>query len=141
MQVSDKTLKDMVSHIQDPEVKRRYENVIGGVVVREVVCLSKTCKGAVIGQYYADGQLVEVNNSARSGCLSSRQRLDGHMGYLCRCGNDSRLSEAEQGVITAATPTKNDLSIIYERTQKKPTEFKSTAAGYQVDGFRVREVK
>lgn len=31
--------------------------------------------------------------------LSSRKRLDGHMGYECACGNDSRLAELEDGIV------------------------------------------
>lgn len=31
--------------------------------------------------------------------LASRKRQDGVMGYECRCGNDSRIGEAEKGVV------------------------------------------
>jgi hypothetical protein len=35
-----------------------------------------------------------------SGALrATRKRLDGHMGYECSCGNDSRLGSAEQGIV------------------------------------------
>lgn len=30
---------------------------------------------------------------------SSRKRLDAHMGYKCRCGNDSILAEVESGIV------------------------------------------
>lgn len=30
---------------------------------------------------------------------SSRKRLDGHMGYKCRCGNDSILAAVEDGIV------------------------------------------
>ena len=31
--------------------------------------------------------------------LATRKRLDGHMGYQCICGNDSRLGSAEVGIV------------------------------------------
>lgn len=160
-QMTEAQLREMVSHIQDPTVRQHYENVIGGVIVKEVVCLG-SCNGRVVGHYYADGQLIEVKSeftvtetetekneegedvevsydrTVKSGCLSSRQRLDGHMGYLCECGNDSRLSDAEKGVIGETAPTKGDLAMVLSRLNEKPTDFKAENGVYEVDGFVVR---
>lgn len=48
------------------------------------------------GQNHTRGmQRVVLSGKAHS----SRKRLDGHMGYKCRCGNDSILAETEIGIV------------------------------------------
>ena len=51
------------------------------------------------------GQMHQVHHQGHSRItlsgklMATRKRLDGHMGYWCLCGNDSRLADVERGII------------------------------------------
>lgn len=143
MQVSDSQLKEMISNISDPAVRAQYEAQLTGAT-HVVKCLSKTCKGRVIGERNALGAWLDATGvpkkgrAKRYGLRSTRQRLDGHTGFSCRCGNYSITSEAEQGVISGSAPTRKDLAKVFERQKAKGAKVKQHDDGStEVDGFLV----
>ncbi len=89
--INEKSLKQMISQIKEPSIRRQLENSLGGKIVKQIRCLSKTCKGRIVANIYHDGQVVEVTTynikkELISGAISSRQRLDGELGFQCACG-------------------------------------------------------
>lgn len=53
------TAQDMLQHIDDPNVRQQYANILNGQVIGIVRCHSKTCKGRIIGRIMADNNCVE----------------------------------------------------------------------------------
>lgn len=140
--ITDDQLKEMVGAIENPAVRAQYEMIIGGQITDALHCLSKVCKGRVIGHRYHDGQWVAANETTKSGLLSHRERFDGFLGFRCRCGNDSILSDQEKGSIGSTAPTKKDLMTIFTKVQAKPTTPKQEASGaITVDGFTIEPLK
>lgn len=132
-------ISKIINNIDDPNLKKTLLNVAGGNIVKQVKCMSKTCKGAVIAQIYHDGQIVEVKNSEKSGCLSSRKRFDGYLGFSCRCGNWSIQSKQEQGIMGPDLPSKEDLQKIAERINKNPSSYQEQNGAIEVDGFIIED--
>lgn len=99
------------------------------------------CKGRVIGHRMNSGNWVDVpNSSPKWGLNSTRARLDGQMGFSCRCGQYSIVAEAEDGVIGGSVPRRDDLIKVHQNLQKKPTKVTRTVDGAtEVDGFKVTE--
>jgi hypothetical protein len=72
-----------------------------------------------------------------NGILSVRPRMDGHLGFQCECGNDSRLCEAEKGRISYRRPNRQQIQEILIEVKAHPTEFTETDTYKDVDGFRI----
>jgi len=139
----DDKLKRMIENVEDPDLKKKLLNIAGGNIIKQVRCLSKKCKGKVIAHIYADGQIIEVLNGENSGCLSSRKRFDGYMGFSCRCGNWSIQSEQEKGIMShkGEVPTKEDLQKIADRINKNPSSFIEQDGAIEVDGFIIEDFR
>jgi hypothetical protein len=128
----------IIDNIDDPNLKKTLLNVAGGNIIKQVKCLK--CK-KVIAHIYHDGQIVEVKNSEKSGCLSSRKRFDGYMGFSCRCGNWSIQSKQEQGIMGPDLPSKEDLQKIANRINKNPSSYKEQDGAIEVDGFIIEDFR
>lgn len=136
--MNDKAIQSIIDNIDDPQLKAQLSNIAGGNIIKNVFCTK--CK-KVIAHIYHDGQIIEIKNSEKSGCLSSRKRFDGFMGFSCRCGNWSIQSKQEQGIITADMPTKEDLQKIAERINKNPSSYKEQDGAIEVDGFIIQDLR
>jgi len=144
-QIADNQLKEMIANIENPAVRAQYEAALTGAT-HVVKCLSKKCKGRVIGEKRTTGAWLDVSKDVdpkdRWGLRSTRQRLDGHTGFSCKCGNYSVTSKAEDGVITGSIPSKKELSAVYERQQKNKAKVKEHDDGsIEVDGFLIVPLK
>lgn len=69
------------------------------------------------------------------GIVSSRQRFDKTWGFQCSCGNDSRLANAERGILAAAPPTMAEMLKIKANFKAKPTKFETVGNKVICDGF------
>lgn len=110
------------------------------------------CKGEVIAYLYHDGldgnakpkyrvePVVLPDKSMK--LRASRKRLDGHFGFQCVCGGDSRIAEHETGVIAydGNPPTREGLETIYGRLQQKPADYPEIDGIREVDGFQIERV-
>lgn len=142
-QVSDTQLKEMVQAIENPGLRKQFEMIVTGKIISQVRCLSRKCKGRVIGVKYTDGQWVTSPNAIKkSGLVSHRERFDGNTGFACRCGNRSIVAAQEEGVIGGNVPSRKDLAKIYNKVQKSPTKKTEALDGsVTVDGFQIEPVK
>lgn len=144
--INEKALQDMISKVKDPGLRNQLNNIVSGKVVKQVHCQSKSCQGTVIANIYVDGHIEGVNTFNKegrlvSGLFGSRPRLDGQMGFQCACLNDSRLAEAEDGIITEKVPTKEDLDKVYKNLQKNPKPYQEKSGKLEVDGFIIETIK
>lgn len=151
MQINQNVAKDMLQNIQDPQMREVYGNILSGKVVAQVRCMSKNCKGRVIGFLDDSGKISETppvvdkkgkNGIYSSGLEGSRYRLDGVMGFRCYCGNNSVLCEEEKGIITPARPSQEDLQKIADRLSRRTHNLYEPKNGKAtVDGFIIEDVK
>lgn len=141
--MNDKAIQNLIENVEDPIMKATLSNIAGGNIIKQVRCLSKTCKGAVIAHIYHDGQIIEVKNSEKSGCLSSRKRFDGYMGFQCRCGQRSILSAQEKDTVgpVMPMPTKEELQEIAKRINKNPSSYQEQDGAIEVDGFIIEDFR
>ncbi len=136
--MDNRILQTILNNIDDPGLRKTLSNVAGGNIVAQVRCLK--CK-KVIAHVYHDGQIIEVKNSDKSGCLSSRKRFDGYMGFSCRCGNWSIQSKQEQGIMGPDMPSKEDLQKIAARVEQNPSHYTKENGATEVDGFVIEDFK
>lgn len=123
--------------------RRQIAAIMQGKVVKQVLCLSKTCKGRIIGQIQSDGKFMAVRDQENKiYCRASRHRLDGFMGFQCWCGNDSRLSAQEKGNagIRLNNVTKTDIEEVFDKIQAKPSKYRTVGGRTVIDGFAIVEV-
>jgi len=144
--INEVALNNMIAQVTDPKLREKLANIANGKIVKQVRCLSKSCAGKVIAYIYNDGQIEEqttFNKQGKlvSGLLGSRPRLDGQMGFQCACMNDSRLAEAEDGIITELVPTKEDLDRVYQNLQKKPAKYIGKGGTIEVDNFIIEKLQ
>lgn len=140
--INEQAIRKMIDQVDNPEVRKTLENIIGGKIVKQVRCLSDDCNGKVVAHIYHDGQIIEVPTYNKkkeliSGALTSRARFDGQLGFKCACGNTSILAEGERGIISGRTPTKDDLNQIYLNMEKKKPEYQEVDGTKEVDGFAI----
>lgn len=157
MQVAQNVITDMLKNIKDPKLRGVYGNIISGKISGLVRCNSDNCQGRIIAHITEDGRVEETppvaNKKPRkgatiaqalysSGLEGSRQRFDGQYGFRCYCGNNSILCTEEQGIITPARPSEQDLITIAERLQKRQgNPYIAKNGKTEIDGFTVEEVK
>lgn len=125
--------------------RRTLVDVINGRVGKVVKCLSKDCNGRTIAYIYQDApdkqRVVPSNEDTNAMYLyQSRPRLDGQWGFHCKCGNNSLLSEHEQGIIGSNVPTKSDLDTIWANIQSKQPNYPVNKGKQIVDGFSIEEI-
>lgn len=132
--IDNNTAQDILSKLS-PTQQKIYGDILTGRAVKTIKCMSKTCKGRIIGHFLANGRIVDVD-----GLNSYRERLDGNYGFACRhCRQNSIQSEQERGIMPSdgSAPSKEQLNSIFEAVSNKPTKDK---AGI-IDGFLIEEIK
>lgn len=146
--INEQSFNKMLAQIKDPVLKQRLVDMAAGNITNLISCLSKTCKGRVIGYLYDTGmleadELRDKNGGLVSGALAIRQRFDGYYGVECACGNDSRIAEAEKGIMqkNGQAPTKEDMDSIYYNLGKKPAHYIEKSGSIEIDGFIIGKVK
>ena len=138
--ITDSQLDEMLSQM-DPKVAAQLRASLAGDTAF-VYCMSKKCKGRKIGALNSAGQWVNISQVNGSKLLSSRPRLDGQLGFRCRCGNSSITSPAETGIITGAAPTRSQLAELYQKQQAAPATVKQNSDGtVTVDNFKIEYVR
>jgi hypothetical protein len=138
----------MIDQVKDPEVKQRLANIAVGRITKHISCLSKTCKGRIIGYLYDTGmleadELRDKDGKLISGALAIRPRFDGFEGVECACGYDSRIAEAEKGIMktNGTPPSKEDMEHIHANLQNKPAHYVEKSGKIEVDGFIIEKVR
>lgn len=144
--ISQALLK-MIEQIPDPKLKEHLVNVANEKIKSIISCLSPTCNGRVIGYIYNDGipEADELHNKKGdliSGLLAVRMRFDGQYGFQCACLNDSRVAQAEEGVLaeTPRPPTIDELNKIHTNLENKPTKVSIKNGTIEVDGFIIESI-
>jgi hypothetical protein len=148
--VPDAVLNEMLKQLPK-ETRKTLANVVSGKITHQVRCESDICKGEVIGYFYPDGvddngrpkyRVEPVTVDGKMKLRSVRKRLDGHYGFQCWCGQDSRLAAPEQDSIgyDGQPPTRQGLEDIYARLQKKPAHYPEVNGARDVDGFSIERV-
>jgi hypothetical protein len=146
--INESALNKMIDQVNDPELKKRLANIATGQITHQINCLSKTCKGRIIGYIYNNGtleadELRNKNGDLISGALAIRPRFDGYQGVECACGNDSRVAEVEKGIMktNGMPPSKDDMEHIYNNLQKKPANYIEKSGKIEVDNFIIEKVR
>lgn len=137
------TLRELINNVKDPAQKRLYNDLINGNIESEVHCYAKghPQKSSLIGHIYTDGRIIATtDDNGKMWMRASRRRLDGELGFQCWCGNDTRLAEAEAGVISKHTPTKKDLETVASRLKERTPNYPEQAGKKNVDGFSIERV-
>lgn len=132
--IDNNTAQDILSKLS-PTQQKIYGDILTGKATKTIKCMSKTCKGRIIGHFLANGRIVDVD-----GLNSYRERLDGNYGFSCRhCKAWSIQSEQEQGVMpkNGTPPSKDELNTIFEAVKNNPTKNKDGV----IDGFLIEEIK
>ena len=152
MQIQQNIIKDMLGNITDPKMREVYGSIVSGKIVAQVRCMSNRCKGHIIAYIDDNGKVDETQpvldakgkyGLYKSGLEGSRIRLDGQLGFRCYCGNSSILCEEEQGIITPARPSQEDLQNIAARLslRRNPLMYAPKNGKAKIDGFVIEEVK
>lgn len=138
--ITDSQLNEMLSNM-DPAMAAHYRSALAGDVAH-VYCMSKKCKGRLIGAQNGAGQWQNVSRAKTSKLLSTRARFDGQTGFRCRCGNSSITSPAESGIITGHAPTRAQLAKVYDKQKSDPATVKQNDDGtITVDGFKIETLR
>lgn len=88
-------------------------------------------------------EVIPVSDSLRS----YRPRLDGAMGYQCKCGNDTRVSEVERGIIPLGPHPSDILPHHVAQVEKKIAQLnyhpdiRLKGKDTITETFRVRRIK
>lgn len=101
----------------------------------EVTCNQCNTKIAIVNVSPA-GKIIGYEEER--GIMAARMRLDGELGFQCMCGNDSRLAEAERGIVKGTRPSKSDVAEIYRRMKAKPTKVSKSGSQKRCDGFTTK---
>lgn len=144
-------LNTMLKNVSDPQLRETYGAILNGKFPFMVYCLSKKCKGKLIGYLDNNNRAIDeptINKDGEpiSGIETSRDRFDGRKGFKCYCGNDSILAEEEKGIlnrtIVPVPPTRDDMNEIFSRLQKSKKDVLMFDQNHQVeyDGFRIKEI-
>ena len=136
-------ISKILENISNKQHKGMVYNILTHKVSKVVKCRSSSCKGRIIAQIYENGSIIPVvNNKGMMFLLATRERLDGHLGFQCRCGNDSRLCEAEKGIsgIENNAIQKSDIEEVWERLQKKPVNYPIKGKKQIVDKFLIEKI-
>lgn len=133
-------VEKLLNNIQDKNLLKQIKNVLSEDYVKKIKCMSATCKGRLLGYINANGKVTAaVNNKGEMYLRSSRQRLDGYMGFECWCGNDSRLAEQEKGIVGQFID-KNILKKVAEKLERKPAKYTKTGKKLLIDNFLIEDI-
>lgn len=142
MSVSQEQVQQMFKTIPDPKLRQQLAGIMTSKEVKTVACMSKTCKGRIIGSITDNNRVNSITEEDGKTYLRAwRHRLDGFMGFECWCGNDSRLSAQEKGHIGADAPSKSDLEKVWEKVSNKPSQYPVLKGKQVIDGFEIKEIK
>lgn len=139
MNVSNQDLKTLIANVPDANTRRTLEQIVTRQIVKRIKCLGK-CKGKVIGFIDNNGLVTSSGESKGSGLRRHRPRLDGHYGFLCKCGNDSSLAAQEKGVIGSRNVTRPDIEKVYGNLSKTPPNYVEKNGSLEVDGFVIEDI-
>lgn len=109
----------------------------------KVRCNSKVCKGRVIGGIDDNGKAFPDYNmklgNHGSALATIRMRSDGYFGFQCLCGNDSRESAQEKGIVkhNGQPPTRAEMKEIYKRVRNNPSKYVEKKGKTEIDGFSI----
>jgi len=136
--------KKILETIKDPKQRKTVEGILYGIIVKNVRCMSKACKGRIVAHIYNDGSIKATTEKNKRGELlmflrAFRHRLDGYLGFECWCGNDSRLCEAEKGVV-GRTVDKAGLEKVHDRLQRKPANYVEKNGKILIDKFLIEKI-
>lgn len=109
----------------------------------EKVLVRPGTNGRLIARIWDDGRVEEVaDENGFIWLRSSRKRFDGNYGFECWCGQDSRIAEAEVGVLTfdGRAPTREGIQTIADNLKKNPANYPIIEGEQHVDGFRIKGV-
>jgi hypothetical protein len=143
--------QSLIERLPPGRQRKEIENILRGVIVSQVRCMSKQCNGRIIANIYRNGKvemtLFDDGEGGEIGFLfASRNRLDGFMGFECRCGNDSRLCKQEQGHVHHSPTTggaalsKQKLEDIGRTIQDNPSDYQKVQGCVEIDGFVIEDV-
>ncbi len=142
--LTDAQLKEALRAVKDPKQRQLLADIAIGKVAKLIHCLSTTCNNRVIGQIYANGQVHPVKDQEEDQYYlrSSRQRLDGFLGFECWCGNDSRIAPQEKGHLDRSgnPPSKEQLHTIFGRVASAPSQYPTINHIQTIDGFAIEEI-
>jgi len=124
--VDQETINNMLDNITDPNQRDLFGQIIRGDISQQVKCNSDDCGGRVIGRKTVSGTWIddplEEEGVPVSGLKSTRERLDGTLGFQCWCGNNTLVASTEEGIITANVPSKEDLLKIAQNIKDSDVE-------------------
>jgi hypothetical protein len=139
MQAKNQQIQEMFRTIPDPRLRKQLADIMNSKATHMVYCMSEKCKGRLIAMILDTGAVSAISNDKGEAFLrASRHRLDGHMGFECWCGNDSRLAKQEKGHIGAVAPSKTALEKVWQNVQNKPSEYPVVNGKQLIDGFEIR---
>lgn len=134
----------ILDNITDKNLKNRLSAILNNKIVMQVVC--GKCKHT-IADVDKDNKITPVvDTTGVMWLLAFRPRLDGEWGFQCRCGNDSRLCDAEKNIeeiednrLTNAN-TKVVLDKIHERLKTMKKVYTEVGNTKQVDNFLITKL-
>lgn len=133
-------INELLNNIPDPKLRKQVQDMHTGKIVSSVKCMSKSCKGRLIGYIYDNNTVQPVAEKGKMYMRSWRHRFDGNYGFECWCGNDSRVADSERGTGVEHDVTfdpKKDLPVIAERLTKKPAKYIIENGKQNVDNFLI----
>lgn len=109
---------------------------------KKEVLVREGCNGRVIAHVYDNGKIRMAASDGKAWLRATRHRLDGHLGFQCWCGNDSRLSDAEKGVeaIEHNAIDKAAIEQVYENLKTMKKEYPVEGKRQVIDGFAIEEL-
>jgi len=105
--------------------------------------------GKRVKKFVEDPNGSDVIYEKENGILSVRRRLDGHLGFECVCGNDSRIAEVEKNIVNRVVmtsrghkvpvkPTDEEIAEIQRKVEATPTKIKSISKDIkEIDNFKM----
>lgn len=135
-------VNEMLKNIPNDALRKKYTEIATRRLVKQIRCMSEVCNGAVVGFIDDKNHVTAQTNSDESGLRRHRWRLDGMLGVLCRCGNDSSLAEQEEGIIGARSITRADLEAVARNLASSPARYDEERDGsVEVAGFRIEPIQ
>lgn len=148
MNLPDQLVDDIIKVLPQSQ-RQTILNTIHGVNTHRVYCDSKV-KGRCRNRFV--GYMQSLNGERRFEPIreddgkmyirSWRPRLDGQFGFLCWCGNDTRISKHEEGEFDhkGRQPDKAGYEKIFNRLQVSPPGYTERNGKTLVDGFRLEAI-
>lgn len=139
-------INDLINNLPNRQMRDQVKSLYTGKFTHKVKCMGD-CKGRVIAYIGLDDNGKEyVQPTTERGKMYLRayrnKRFDGHFGFQCWCGNDSRVAECEKGtgVPTNTFDAKKDLDKILSRLNKKPADYPEKDGKQLIDNFLLEKI-